>query len=208
MCAAQPDLAAPRQFIIDKPSFKKEYGISPRHNPSYRQYVRLRVAATSSYPDLTLHDGVNAQAPVVGVAYIVKFKVGFKIGLGDPTNVSSMIWEDLKSENKLNSAFGWSMELPLPQDSVTDSTNWAACERRSFMWKRTRRVAVDGVSIHAISMRNWKLVDDEGKLVAVFTNNISRGQAGTLQMNVDLGDAFEKMALMTLLAVYERMRRQ
>lgn len=201
----------PRQYTIDKPLFKKCYGISPQDNPNHHQYVRIK-HSTGRSPDLTLHDGPDNQAPITAVAHILKTHVGFKIGLGDPGDANAMIWEDVKHANKLRTNFAWSMELPLRRGSgiFTDSMAEAQSHKRrtAFMWKRTRSVAVDGGTIHALSTRSWKLLDEDENLLAVFTSNISRGQAGVLQVNVDFGKEFDVMVLMTLLAVYERGRRQ
>lgn len=122
-----------------------------------------------------------------------------------------MTWEDMKHANKLRTNFAWSMELPLRRDSDVSADTMGETQykrRTSFMWKRTRSVAVDDGTIHALSTRNWKLLDEDENLLAVFTSNISRGQAGVLQVNVDFGKEFDVMVLMTLLAVYERARRQ
>ncbi|OAQ58525.1 hypothetical protein VFPPC_14898 [Pochonia chlamydosporia 170] len=198
-----------RQYVIDKPLFKKSYGISPKSSPDHRQYARIR-HSTGASPDIALHDGSDSQSPVIAVAYIMKTQLGFKIGLGDPKDAHAMIWEDMKYANKLRTNFAWSMELPFRRDSIsTNNTNDEEHARRpDLMWKKTRSVAVDEGSIHAMSTRNWKLVDQDENILAVFTSNISRGQAGTLQVNVDFGKEFDTMILMTLLALYERSRRQ
>ncbi|KAJ6443409.1 E3 ubiquitin-protein ligase [Purpureocillium lavendulum] len=207
-----------RRFTIDRPRSLLEnyYGVSPEGTEGQRLHVRRR-AASRTKPDLVLHDGPNDQCPVRAVSHILAMSPKFKLGLGDPADENSVVWEDMTRPLGLANNFSWSMVLP------SDGHGY---DRRSFVWKRTRHVTADGMAKSALSSRNWKLLDagagagadadadadadthGGGTVLAVFTAVVERGKCGTLQVNVEYGAAFDTMVFITCLSLYERARRE
>lgn len=196
----------PRVFKIARPLFKHRYDAQPTDGGA-SLYVHMR-PVTNNRPDLTLHGGPDATSPVVAVCHMPHFSQHFKIGLGDPSAAAGAArWEDMNKANVSGTRHCWAVDLPAPEAS-------GDIARRRFVWKRTRKVAVEGMRTSGLSPRNWKLLEDltgdgegEGAVLAVFTSDLSRGKAGALQVNEDLGGAWETMVLITCLALYERSRR-
>ncbi|KND86110.1 hypothetical protein TOPH_09267 [Tolypocladium ophioglossoides CBS 100239] len=197
----------PRIFKIDRPLFKHRYDAHPSDGGA-SLYVHNR-PITNNLPDLTLHGGPDAASPVVAVCHMLHFSQNFKIGLGDPSAADDAVrWEDMIKANVSGTRHCWAMDLP----ALSSGGDMA---RRMFVWKRTRKVAVEGMKTSGLSPRNWKLLEDvdgggegEGEVLAVFTSDISGGKAGALQVNVDFGGEWESMVLITCLALYERSRRR
>lgn len=208
-----------KQFIIDKTIWKPSYTISLADDDAqHRKFVRITTIGSS--PDVTIHDGPTQEAPILAVAHMTSGRADFKIGLGDPVDANSVVWEDLKHLNRIMTRYAWAMDLPLANDAPKE-------ERKPFTWKRTRSVTADGAEMSALAIRNWKLVagDDAGDgdgadaddgsdesadrnaILAVFTHSRVRGRAGVLQINVDHGTEFETMVMITLLSLFERARR-
>ncbi|KAL5334851.1 hypothetical protein BJX70DRAFT_376863 [Aspergillus crustosus] len=152
--------------------------------------------------DITVHTGEGNRAPVVGVCKFLHLSRHCKVGLGDPQQAGAMVWEDLHCQNMTMTKYRWQMTVP--------SANGES-ERRWFSWKRTHSHGADGDSPAFFSLRNFKLVDElTGDVVAVFTSNHFKSvrKNGKLQVGAEYGPEFDLMALITLLAMYERIRRR
>ncbi|KAL4945926.1 hypothetical protein BDV06DRAFT_183630 [Aspergillus oleicola] len=153
--------------------------------------------------DITLHVGTDNSAPIIGVCKFLHLSRHCKIGLGDPKRPGAMVWEDLRCENLTMTKYRWQMSVPLLTGGY---------ERRWFVWKRTQTLGADGDSPALLSLRNFKLVDEmTGRVVAVFTSNGLKSvrKNGKLQVtSAKCGPHFDIMALITLLAMYERIRRR
>ncbi|POR35321.1 Uncharacterized protein TPAR_04522 [Tolypocladium paradoxum] len=194
----------PRIFKITRPLFKHRYDARPNDGAA-SLYVRTR-PLTNKLPDLALHSGPDETFPIVAVCHMPHFSLNYKIGLGDPSAAHDAVrWEDMIKANLPGTWHTWAMDLMNPGGDIT---------RRQFVWKHTRKVAVEGMKTSGLSPRNWKLLEDvdgegkgEGDVLAVFTADLSRGRAGALQVNVDFGRGWENMVLITCLALYERSRR-
>jgi hypothetical protein len=149
-------------------------------------------------PDLTLHQGPDRKTcPAVACCYILSTSRRSKIGLGDFKDPEKVRWEDLKQETLRSSAFSWGMDL-------------GGGERVELTWKTTRKHAVVGKTLNKWSSRNWKLVSAAGSnvsgessgeadVICVFTSESGLTTVcGTLQFNVEWGQDFEYMVLLTL----------
>ncbi|PHH90059.1 hypothetical protein CDD83_4631 [Cordyceps sp. RAO-2017] len=228
-CACSPSIvvATPRLFTIDKPLLKNRFLVRPSGSAGAHDeqtlLVRLRPTSNKS-PLLAMHDGSDAQRPLLAVTYLPLFSAHFKIGLVDDGgggggagerdgkagfDIDTMRWEDLAVANASGSKHRWSMDLRRASGydcgpAVCRSVPRRPPGRTGFVWKRTRSVAVDGMNISALSQRNWKLVRDNGEqaVLAVFTSNPAAGRCGRMQINVDYGRDFDTMVLMTWLALY------
>ncbi|KAF7594390.1 hypothetical protein BBP40_009371 [Aspergillus hancockii] len=156
---------------------------------------------TPKKPDLTFHAGADKKAPIAGVSKFLHFSRHVKLGLGDPQNVNNVEWEDLVCQNLRQNTYRWQMTI---RDDY-------GTERRSFLWKRTHSVAVEGSSASIWSNRNFKLVDEQtGRVVAIFTSSAFKSvkKSGKLQIDPNYGREFDLMVLITGLSVYEKQRRR
>lgn len=156
---------------------------------------------TINKPDVILHAGTSAQAPVVAVSKILKSSGDLKLGLGNPDDVNNIQWEDMTKQSPLHSKYRFEMTVPSQQ---RDSHG----ERRSFLWKRTHHVMVDDSSSFKWSSRNFKLVDEgTGRVLAVFTRERSISKCGKLLFKAEYGETFDTTVLLSCVSLYERARR-
>ncbi|KAL7784564.1 hypothetical protein V8C37DRAFT_355774 [Trichoderma ceciliae] len=191
-----------RLFQIVRPAFKLSYQIIPEgEEPRYKV---KNLTYPRSAPDLALHDGPDLTAPILVMCHMPKFSRHFKIGFGDPAGPEPVIWEDFIRPKK--SSCERRISVSLSGDNAISETGKG--ERQEFVWKRTRHVSVPGKKFHSASMRNRKLVDEQGEVVAIFTYDTKIGVTGWLQINVDRGRDFDVMVMITALAISERIRRQ
>ncbi|RCI10852.1 hypothetical protein L249_5197 [Ophiocordyceps polyrhachis-furcata BCC 54312] len=171
-------------YTIDKPIWKRNFVISANGLKTPR-LVRLRSASAKNTPLLALHAGLDSLSPVLATTHLPFLSRRFYFLVGNGR------WECMDTVFGPGPRHCWSMDLRCRRG------------RASFAWKRTRSLAVDGMTVSAWSQGNWKLVDDDdGRVLAVFTNQHGCGRCGRLQINVDYGPDFDNMVLMTLLALY------
>ncbi|KAL4792755.1 hypothetical protein BDV19DRAFT_368108 [Aspergillus venezuelensis] len=153
--------------------------------------------------DITLHAGAGNSAPILSVCKFLHLSRHCKVGLGDPEHAGAMVWEDLECQNLTMTKYRWQMSVPLPT---------SGSERRWFVWKRTQSLGAGGDSPGLLSLRNFKLVDEmTGRVVGVFSSNGFKSvrKNGKLEIvTAEYGPSFDIMALITLLAMYERIRRR
>ncbi|KAL3465163.1 hypothetical protein BJX64DRAFT_253295 [Aspergillus heterothallicus] len=193
-------LESSRLYHIYHTPIRYDYRVSDAHKNHIYFVYNSHLAPGKA--DITVHIGEDRHAPVAGVCKFIHLSRHCKIGLGDPERAGSMVWEDLNCQNIPMTKYRFEMSVP--------SAN-GGHERRSFLWKRTQSVGADGDSPSFFSLRNFKLVDElKGQDVAVFTSNSFKSprKNGKLQMAADYGPDFEIMTLITLLAMYERIRRR
>lgn len=151
-------------------------------------------------PDLTLHRGTSANAPVVAASKLLKLSGDFKLALGDPNDVNNVQWEDMTRESWMHQTYRFVVNM-------SSQPGGTLGQRRALLWKRTRSVGVDG-STPSWNSRNFKLVDEtSGDLVAVFTSKRSIGQCGRLQIKEEHGQWFDTMILLSYISLYERFER-
>jgi hypothetical protein len=192
-----PTLAtgAGRQFRIKKPNIFTHYDIYASGSQSMLYYVDIS-NFTRNKPDLTLHAGSDQHGPIAAVSHMPITTGNYKIGLGDPSSPNA-IWETM--EKMSVKANNYQMAFALE-----DGQRWP------LAWKRTHEHAVDNKENAKLSMRDWKLVDlQTGQIVALFTNERwSVTTTGTVQINGDYGRGFDELVFITVLSLYEKIRRR
>lgn len=191
-----------RVFQIKRPAFKLNYEIVPDgEEPLYKI---KNCPYPGAAPDLALHDGPDLTAPILAMCHMPKFSRHFKIGFGDPAGPEPVIWEDFIKPKKSSCE----RRISVVFSSLGSISETGDGERQEFIWKHTRHVGVPGKNLHAHSLRNRKLVDERGEVIAIWTYDTTIGVAGWLQINVDRGRDFDVMVMITALAICERIRRQ
>lgn len=196
-----PTMSAPRQFKVSRGRFSRHYTVlDPDGKPLY--YVDQSLF-TRDKANLTLHAGGDASGAVVAVAHLPRFSFDAKIGLGDPSS-PAIVWEELSRESRDASAHEWSMTLP-----GGGGGGGANGGKKTFVWKRTHKVSVDGMESSALRMRDLKLVEvATEQVVGVFTSTRGWSSCGVLQINAGYGQEFDIMATATMLAIYEKARKR
>ncbi|KAG5804069.1 hypothetical protein H9Q74_013233 [Fusarium xylarioides] len=188
------------RFKIIKPSFHDRYECKPDNAPNGPAPYSLVISnKQKKRPDLVL----NAEGVAMAACYLPKTssyynsdeKI-FRIGLGDPSNVR---WTDMLYRGK--DKYGWAFTFNLPNTG----------QPVPMTWRKDNSVAVDGMKASRLSDNNFKLLDPNGQLMAVFTSHTTSlrpSAVGTLQINMDLGPMFEYAVITTLLSIYDFQKRE
>ncbi|OAQ73486.1 hypothetical protein VFPPC_01184 [Pochonia chlamydosporia 170] len=187
-----------RYFRINRRNFSGHYDVEEMDG-THLFYVDMW-SLGSGKPDLTLHQGPDNKSPIVAVSHMPTLGSDYKIGIGDPNEPNSMQWDDLAKERLTQSGWRWIKTL-------TDGER--AGSTLNLMWKRTKKVTVDGMTVQSMSSRNYKLQDsDTGSILAVFTGDRTYRRCGVLQLNVSYGRPFDLSVFTTCLTLYEEARRE
>ncbi|KAM0439607.1 hypothetical protein ACHAPT_000699 [Fusarium lateritium] len=187
-----------RRFQIDRGAFSKHYDVKPISEGS-SFYVDVS-SFTPGKPDLTLHRGASKDGPIVASCHLPKFSGDLKIGLAGLAGPDSMAWEDITRESVLKaSEYRWQTAIP----DIATSGN------RVLFWKRTHSVGVSGMSPSSLSVRNFKLVDEQtGDILAVFTSDRTLSGCGVLEIRANHGEQFDVSVLISCIGLYEKARRR
>ncbi|KAJ5085640.1 hypothetical protein N7532_010411 [Penicillium argentinense] len=189
-----------RIYQISRPAFHRHYEVKSADD-QVLFYGKISTF-THKKPDVTIHAGDSEHTAVMAACKFIKLSGDFKLAIGDPIDENNVVWEDMTKESAIHSKYRFEMTVPNKQQTGNR-------ERRGFLWKRTRHVAVDGESAPILGSRSFKLVDEStGQVLAVFTREISFNKCGKLQIKAEYGEAFEKMVVISLLGLYERARRR
>ncbi|KAH6889463.1 hypothetical protein B0T10DRAFT_460125 [Thelonectria olida] len=163
-------------------------------------YINVNVIKRKK-PSLVLHAGPSIEAPIAAVCHFIKLGGHFKVGFGDPEKVDSVEWDDMTRQNVTATEYRWETALANGQGETQG-------ERRTLTWKRTQSVSAEGLTVSAMPGRNYKLVDEKtGEILAVFTSKRTIRNCGTLEVRVNLGPAFDQLAVITCISLYEKSRR-
>ncbi|KAJ5528570.1 hypothetical protein N7527_001963 [Penicillium freii] len=147
---------------------------------------------TIGKPDLTFHHGPDSNGPVVGVCKFRHFSSDCEIGLRQPERPNEMNWVYLHKEGFLfmKRVYWFRMELD-------DGT------KQTFTWKQTRSLGSGS--------ENHKLVEETSQtVVAVLSSGgifSKKPGYGYLDISSNLGPRFYLTALISGIAVVERIRR-
>lgn len=184
-----------RLYKLTKPAFKTHYDLV---SDGKNYFIDINTKPFSpKTPALTFYLGTDKSGTAIGGTYRPAFTETFKLAFGDPFSDQEPIWEDLQKTRVSVFEYKWSADLP---SKIEEGRN----ERRTFIWKRTKTVAVDGSEPLSWSQRNWKLVEEgQDTVLAVFTAERSIGKCGTLQISVDW-EGLEEKVVMTLVSMYHR----
>jgi hypothetical protein len=188
-----------RLYIIYRKRWRRRYEVKSAAD----QLIYFGEVSNFKYakPDLTLHRGTSADAPVVAASKLLKLSGDLKLALGDPDDVTNVQWEDMTRESWMHQTYRFEVNMSSRSEGIHG-------QRRALLWKRTRSVGVDDTT-PSWNPRNFKLIDERsGDLVAVFTSKRSIGQCGRLQIKEDHGEWFDTMALLSYISLYERFERR
>ncbi|KAJ5180864.1 hypothetical protein N7492_004074 [Penicillium capsulatum] len=145
----------------------------------------MYIAVSPNEPAITVYDGTSIDAPVLGLATFRRFSSNCDVRLDADKH-----WTHLTKKGLMSLSPSFSFDLPFHGEPY------------HLTWKKTR-----SLGSYRSSYGNLKLVDDEQKVLAVFSAGPVSGVTGTLEMQADFGDEIDRMTLLTLLAVRERQRR-
>lgn len=186
-------------YKLSKPTFRNRYEFFRAEGGE--PVVTADISRwTPGKPDLTLHASPDCTGPVIGVVRLGRgFSSSVDFGLGDPAATpQSVQW------GKLTKASSWGAS-EFAMRAVLEPGGAA----RPFTWKRTKHVGVGGGEPSRLSSKNWKLLDGEGKILAVFQSSAGWGisSGGLLEVRVDdMGRTFEDLVLVTSLALFVRAK--
>lgn len=185
-----------RRFRLLKPAFKAHYDIISEEDPELQFYIDIKVNPFSpTVPGLTLYSSPD-KAAILGASYKPAFSETIKVAFGDPST-AQVEWEQLEKTRLSRFEYKWSTYMPSKTNDEEDTLT-------DLMWKRTSSQGVDGAQPSAWSSRNWKLVTDDGVVLAVFTSDKGIGKVGTLEIRVAKGPDWDVKVLMTLVCMYHR----
>jgi hypothetical protein len=168
------------QYHITHSVWRHDYKISGSHT-----FHVDNSAIRPGKPDLTFHAGPDTNAPVAGACKFRHFSSDTEIGLGDGR--SGISWERMSRESLRKVQYAFRMDL---KDRP-----------HRFTWKKTS-------SLGGSHSGNLKLVEDSGKVVAVFSAGGSFSmKTGQLDVYANYGERFSLMVLITGIALREKLRR-
>ncbi|KAK2743915.1 hypothetical protein FQN57_004538 [Myotisia sp. PD_48] len=148
-------------------------------------------------PDVTVHAGSDKKGPIVAVSNFLFCSSHSKLGIGDPSRPQNVQWEDFTKESFDHSKYRFETNLH--------------GERRTFLWKRTRNVGIEGSKPSILSDSNFKLVDERsGELVGVYANNgiKSLTKKGKFLLLKDYGKDFEYIFFASGFTLLEKLQRR
>ncbi|CCT67904.1 uncharacterized protein FFUJ_14812 [Fusarium fujikuroi IMI 58289] len=169
------------RFKIIKPSFYDRYECKPDNAPGGPVLYNLAISSNQKKHPDLV---LNAEGKI------------FRIGLGDPLNVR---WTEMLYRGK--DKYGWTFTFNLPNTG----------RPVPMTWRKGNSVAVDGMKASRLSDNNFKLLDPNGQLMAVFTSHtmsLRLSAVGTLQINIDLGPMSEYAVITTFLPIYDFQTRE
>ncbi|CAH0045886.1 unnamed protein product [Clonostachys solani] len=189
-----------KQYKLLKQGSSSGYSFEPEKGNADSYTVDVNQRPIGENPFIFLSQDSRTQPDhkdIVLAAGRLATSSAFKIYLGDPKCYyedydKSLPWEKMNIERPEST---WSLDF-------SDSDI-----RRDFIWKKTRRIAVDGVEKPSrLLAQNWKLTcaNDPDDVLAIFTGDLGLSQGGTLQINIDWGVQFEHMVLITLVCQFSK----
>jgi hypothetical protein len=188
---------------------------------------------TRGKPDITLHRGPDdsISSPAVACCYIPTVTRTFRVGLGDAVQAQELMhWEEMRRTSLSMSKFAWSMDLPdgrrpalmwkrtshhavdRKKANALSGRNWKLVKISDGPDYATAGTATATANVNAKHNQDDTSSDEHDpktdEILAVFTSATGITTAcGTLQVNVDWGSAFDYMVLVTLVAMYEKLKR-
>lgn len=201
----RPDQEATKahQYHIYRTWFSQHYDVSS-NDDRHPYYVNIS-SINFQKPDLIMRIGNDRNSPIVAACRLPRFSSDFKVCLGDPSDANSAEWEEMVKKAWDGSIYQWEMNISAQNSDISIHS---PVDRTSFLWKRTQSIGVDKTP-SALTTRNYKLINQQtSEIVAIFTGEKTVTKCGALQINVDYGLGFDRMVLITCLALYEKIRRR
>ncbi|KAJ5951715.1 uncharacterized protein N7479_010128 [Penicillium vulpinum] len=175
------------QYLITHSFWRHNYDVSTI-NKTHLFHV-ANSSLTPGKPDLTFYRSSDSNGPIVGICKFRHFSSDSEIGLGDPEWPNKMDWEYLHKQGFMKRTYWFRMQLE-------------GGTKQTFTWKRTHSLGS--------GRDNHKLVEETSQtVVAVFSSGgIFSKTTGYLDIYLDLGPRFNLMALISGIALVEKVRRQ
>lgn len=184
LCTSQPNMSmAFTTYHISEDSWNHHYNVLTTAGGSKHH---MYIAVAPSEPEISVYDGTTVDGPLIGLATFRRFTSNCDVRLDVDKH-----WTHLTKKGLMSMSPSFSFNIVLHGDP---------CQ---LTWKKTR-----SLGSHRSPYGNLKLVDDEQKVLAVFSAGPVSGVTGELEMQADFGEEVDRMALLTALAVRERQRRQ
>jgi len=162
---------------------------------------------TRGTPDLTLFEGLDRDAPIIGASRLAIFDKGFDVAVGDPTTPfvsTDPIWIRVKSMAATKIVRTWHLPAANPNDKP-----------HCYTWKRTHNVESlqgfrDEIKLSKLSLRSLKLIEeDTGKVVAVFVDLRRRwGKYGDFYLQSGMSREWTIATFMSGITILEQWRRR
>ncbi|CAH0042657.1 unnamed protein product [Clonostachys rhizophaga] len=189
-----------KQYKLSKEGSSGGYRYEPEKGDADSFTVDIKQRPIGENPFIFLYQDSRTQPDhkdIMLAAGRLSTSSSFKIYLGDPKCYFEEYDKSLPCEK---------MNIERPES--TWSLDFDELDlRRDFIWKKTRRIAVEGVDKPSrLLARNWKLTyaNDPDDVLAIFTGDLGLSRGGTLQINVDWGVQFEHMVLITLVCQFSK----
>ncbi|KAJ5168719.1 uncharacterized protein N7482_004313 [Penicillium canariense] len=179
------------QFHITEESWGHHYRVVTTDGAGSTHHFFLENSPFDrSRPDFRMHEGPDANGPVVGLSCYRRFSQDCRVVLVEnEEDAEKSEWVTLAKKGHISPAY--SFQAPLHGEMGT------------FWWKKTRSMGT-----HATPLGNMKLVDEKSDAVlAVFSSDSYALVPGRLDMCGEYGETFDRMALLTGVSVREKQRR-
>jgi hypothetical protein len=160
----------------------------------YVDNSQVKPSVKSSIPDITLYDGADKNAPVLGVVHLTLAGAN-TIGLGNPdAGIRAMIWERLERTSKwTHGSYQFESWFDGPET------------RTKFTWRRTSRTPITGAY-------TLQLIEESKPDVVLAAYGTAQGMRiktrGRLMIRMGHGELWERMVLLTALSIIELNRRR
>lgn len=174
------------QYLITHSFWRHDYDVS---TPTKQHLYHINNSSfTPGKPDLTFHRSSDANGPIVGVCKFRHFSSDCEIGVGSPERPGKMNWEYLHKQGFTKRIYWFRMQMD-------DGS------KKTFTWKRTHSLGS--------GYENHKLVEESSQtVVAVFSSgSVFSKTTGHLDIYWNLGSRFNLMALISGIALVEKVRR-
>ncbi|KAJ5162859.1 uncharacterized protein N7500_004689 [Penicillium coprophilum] len=181
------DIGFPRVYSITNQIFHRHYDINWVDNqPLFYGEISL---LTPNKPGLTFHTGTSTRAPTVAVSNFLESSGDYKIGIGNPDDVSAVQRENMAKELIHKPKYRLEMTAQCGYDQTQS-------EGRSFLRKQTRTVGVENSVLSRWTGRNYRRVDGHTEqILGVFSGAKGLGKGEKLQIRVEYGEGFNRMVL-------------
>ncbi|KAF7714730.1 Uncharacterized protein PECH_007733 [Penicillium ucsense] len=174
------------RFIVSHGVFQHAYDIC---NSTGQAEYHVDVSHwTPGKADMTFHKGADSSHPIIGIAKFQHLSKDAELGLVDPSRPEGMERIPLPCDAFMTVQYAFQVIFP------------GEHHRRTYTWKRTRS--------HGFGSQALKLVDETGRVIAVYSAGGGlTSRTGQMDLYVNYGEKFQLIALMSGLALQEKLHR-
>ncbi|KAF5133528.1 hypothetical protein E5D57_004152 [Metarhizium anisopliae] len=181
-----------RRFKLRKKLLSGTYTFVPETTGGGTDYsMDIKPRTNSKMPFMFLFEGKS----VVGSVRRPMNSATFEVSLGN-------------TENKVQGEEWRVMQRTGRKEGTWTVPSSCTSGMKEVAWKGTVDVAVDGISA-GLNRPGYKLVDvcndESDEALAVFTPMKGLSKGGVLQLNVNWGEEFERMVILTFMCLYDRI---